>query len=71
MWPCDSSQEWGSLEDWQEELCEHVRGDRGTLVSLGKRLAPGCVWAQSPWLYSFIESNESLGFENRKHFEIL
>lgn len=50
---------------------QHVKGHRETLVSPGRRLAPGGFWAQSLWLYSFIEPNEPLGFENRKHFEVL
>lgn len=51
MWPCDSEQEWGSLEHQQKELRKHMKGNHKTLISLGKRLAPG---ASRPRVLDFI-----------------
>lgn len=61
----------GAAWETADKLRKHVKGHRETLVSPDRRLAPGGFWAQSPWLYFFIEPNEPLGFENRKHFEVL
>ena len=69
---------WGSLEDWHKGLGKHMKGNHGTLVSWVRGWLLGAsrlkVLSFIP-IYSSgfipIESNEPLGFENRKRFEII